>query len=70
MIVRIFQVVAVVLAATAAYFWWVDNFDFAFAGVVLAICSVFLSMRFGLKASNHEIAARRAAEAASSDDAE
>jgi hypothetical protein len=62
MTVRIFQIVAVVLAGSAVYFWWMDNFDYAFAGVVLAICSFFLSMRFRLKASNQLIAEQRASE--------
>lgn len=70
MTVRIFQIVAVVLAAAAAYFWWAGNFDYAFAGVVFAICSFFLSMRFRLKASNDELTARRAAETRVADDAE
>ena len=70
MAVRIFQVVAVLLTAASGYFWWAGNFDYAFAAVVLAICSFFLSIRCRLKASNTEIAESRAAEAASSEDAE
>ena len=67
--VRIFQIAAVVLAGAAAYFWWAGNSDFAFAGIVLAICSFFLSMRFQVKARNDEVAARRAADAAADEDA-
>ena len=60
MTVKIFQIAAVVLIGLAVYFWWADNFDYAFAAVVLAICSFFLSMRFRLKARNNEVAAPRA----------
>lgn len=68
--VLIFQIAAVVLAGAAAYFWWAGISDFAFAGVVLALCSFFLSMRFQVKARNDEVAARRAADAAVEEDAE
>jgi hypothetical protein len=70
MIVRIFQILTVVFGAAAAYFWWSNNFDYAFAGVVLAICSFFLSMRFPMKARNQQISEQRAAEAAKSVDPE
>ena len=61
MIIRVFQVLSVIFAAAAAYFWWADNFDFAFAGVVLAICAFFLSIRFQAKARNDEVAQTRSA---------
>ena len=70
MIVRIFQILTVVLGAVAAYFWWSNNFDYAFAGVVLAICSFFLSIRFPMKTKNQAIAEQRAAKAEASDDPE
>ena len=61
MIIRIFQILSVVFAAAAAYFWWADNFDFAFAGLVLAICAFFLSIRFLAKTRNEEVAQTRSA---------
>ena len=68
--VKIFQIAAVVLAGAAAYFWWAGNADFMFAGIVLAICSFFLSMRFQVKARNDEVAARRTADAPAEEDVE
>jgi len=59
--VRILQIASLVLIATAAYFWWSGNSDFAFAGVVLAICAFFLSIRFQAKARNNEVAQTRLA---------
>ena len=70
MTVRIFQILTFVFGAVAAYFWWSDNFDYAFAGVVLAICTFFLSVRFPMKARIQKIADERAAEAESSADPE
>ena len=67
MIVRIFQILTIVFVAAAAYFWWSNNFDWAFAGTVLAVCSLFLSMRFRLKAWNQVVADQRAAETENSD---
>lgn len=55
----IFQVLAVILGGIAAYFLWSDNFDWAFAFVVFAICSYFIGMRFQIKARLEE---RKAAE--------
>ena len=48
--IRIFQILAVILAGFAAYFLWADNWDGTFIAVVLAISSFFLSMRFQIKA--------------------
>jgi hypothetical protein len=70
MIVRIFQILTVVFGGIAAYFWWSNNFDYAFAGVVLAICSFFLSIRFPMKTKNQAIAEQRAAKAEAFDDPE
>ena len=66
--IRIFQIAAVVLAGAAAYFWWSNNFDYAFAGVVLAICSFFLSMRFQMKVRNQAVAASREADSSNESD--
>lgn len=63
----IFQVLAVILGGIAAYFLWSDNFDWAFAFVVFAICSYFIGMRFQIKARLEE---RKAAETQESVDDE
>lgn len=63
----IFQVLAVILGGIAAYFLWNDNFDWAFAFVVFAICSYFIGMRFQIKARLEE---RKAAETQESVDDE
>jgi hypothetical protein len=52
MTVRIFQVLAVVLAGMAAYFLWVGNKDYGFVSVVLGAVSFFLSVRFEVKERN------------------
>jgi hypothetical protein len=41
---------AVVLAGVAAFFFWQNNSDWAFASGVLAVCSFFLSIRYQYKA--------------------
>ena len=47
---RIFQIVAVILAGIAVYFFWRgDNSDGAFVSGVLAAASFFLSIRFQAK---------------------
>jgi len=48
--VQLFQILAVVLAGVAAFFFWQNNSDWAFAFGVLAICSFFLSIRYQYKA--------------------
>jgi hypothetical protein len=68
MIVRIFQILSFVFAVAAGFFWWSSNFDYAFAGVVLAICSFFLSMRFQMKARNQAVAESRAADSSNESD--
>ena len=50
--VRVFQVLAVVLAGAAAYFLWTGMKDAAFAAVVLGCAAFFLSFRFQVKARN------------------
>ena len=49
---RSFQIVAVVLAGVAAFFYWRDDGDWAFAAAVLALCAFFLSIRFQIKKRN------------------
>lgn len=56
---RIFQIVAVILGATAAYFLWVGNKDGAFVSAVVACVAFFLSIRFQVKTRNAEREADR-----------
>ena len=49
---RIFQIVAVVAAGVAAYFFWAGNKDEAFVSFVVACVSFFLSVRFQVKERN------------------
>lgn len=51
---RIFQVVAVILAGSAAYFIWHGNKDGAFVSAVLGCVSFFLSVRAQVKQRNKE----------------
>lgn len=46
---RLFQILAVVFAATAGYFYWQDGIDLMFAAAVLGAVSFFLSVRFQVK---------------------
>lgn len=46
---RLFQILAVVLAFTAAYFFWRGYGDYAFVSFVLAVSAFFLAYRFRLK---------------------
>jgi hypothetical protein len=46
---RIFQILAVFLAALSAYFYWQANSDGAFFFLVTSACSYFLSIRFEAK---------------------
>ena len=48
--VQLFQILAVVLGGVAAFFFWQNNSDWAFASGVLAVCSFFLSIRYQYKA--------------------
>ena len=59
MLIRAFQIPAVVLLGAAAYFYSRDYKDAAFAAAVLAVCSFFLNIRFQIK---QRVDARRAAE--------
>ena len=44
-----FQLLALALAALAAYFFWSDNTNRMFAAAVLGAVSFFLSIRFQVK---------------------
>lgn len=46
---RLFQILAVVFAAVAGYFYWQDKTDLMFAAAVLGAVSFFLSIRFQVK---------------------
>jgi hypothetical protein len=56
---RIFQIVAVILGAIAAYFLWAGNKDGAFVSAVVACVAFFLSIRFQVKSRNAEREADR-----------
>ncbi len=49
---RIFQLIALILAGTAAYFFWSGNKDGAFVSAVLGCVAFFLSVRFQVKERN------------------
>lgn len=49
---RIFQAVALILAAAAGYFLWAGNNDGAFVSAVLGCVSFFLSVRQQVKQRN------------------
>ena len=49
---RVFQILAVVLAAVAAYFLWAGNNDGAFVSAVVGCVAFFLSIRFQVKERN------------------
>ncbi len=49
---RVFQIAAVILAGTAAYFFWLGNKDGAFVSAVLGCVAFFLSVRFQVKERN------------------
>ena len=48
----VFQILAVVLAGSAAYFLYTGNRDGAFVAAVLGCVSFLLSIRFQVKARN------------------
>ena len=68
---RLFQVLAVVLAAAAGYFLWKDNQDGLYICVVLGCVAFFLSIRVQVKRRNDireaAIIARQDAEDADAD---
>jgi uncharacterized membrane protein len=49
---RLFQILAVVLAGVAAYFFWRGDGDTAFVTLVLGCVSFFLGLRFQIKERN------------------
>lgn len=59
MLIRSFQIVAVLLIGLAAYFFSRGQLDQAFVAAVLAVCSFFLNLRFQIK---NRVDARRQAE--------
>ena len=60
---RVFQISAVALAVTAAYFLWAGNKEGAFIFAVIGCVSFFLSIRFQVKARNSVREAEREAAA-------
>ena len=48
--VQLFQILAVILAGVAAFFYLKEYSDWAFASGVLACCSFFLSLRSQFRA--------------------
>ena len=59
---RLFQIFAIVLAATAGVLFWLGNSDGLFIAAVLGAVCFFLSIRFQVKERN----ARRAIESTQS----
>ncbi len=49
---RLFQILAIVLAAAAAFFFWNGNKDGAFISAVFGCVSFFLSIRTQVKERN------------------
>jgi multisubunit Na+/H+ antiporter MnhB subunit len=49
-----FRILAVILAAVAAYFLWHNNGDGAFISAVFGAVSFFLSVRFQVKKRNRQ----------------
>lgn len=49
-----FRILAVLLAATSAYFLWQKNGDGAFISAVFGAVSFFLSVRFQVKERNRQ----------------
>ena len=49
---RVFQILAVILAAAAGYFYWAGNRDAFFASAVFGAVSFFLSIRVQVKERN------------------
>lgn len=46
---RLFQILAVILAGVAAYFYWTGNNDWFFLSAAAGSVSFFLSIRFQVK---------------------
>lgn len=63
-LIRIFQILAAILAGVAVFFWWRDDMDWAFASGVFAAASYFMGMRFQMKARVNAADAEREREEA------
>jgi len=61
MIIRIFQILAVILAGVAGFLLWQDNIDGMFMAAVLGAVAFFLSIRFQVKGRLAEREAERLA---------
>jgi len=59
---RVFQIVAVILAGIAAYFFWAGNTEGAFVSAVLGCVAFFLNIRFQVKERNRVREVERGAE--------
>lgn len=46
---RLFQILAVILAGIAVFFWWEGNIDGLFVSAVFGAVCFFLSIRFQVK---------------------
>lgn len=57
--IRVFQILAVVLVGTAAFFLWRGDTDMTFASIVIAACAYFLSLRFQMKPRVAELERQR-----------
>ena len=62
---RLFQIISVVLAAVAGYFYWIGQRDYTFVAIVLGCLAFFLSIRFQVKERNKIRDAEREAQAES-----
>ena len=62
MLERVFQVLAVLLAAVAGYFYWAGNPDGIYVSAVLGCVAFFLSIRTQVKQRNDKRDAERDAE--------
>lgn len=54
------KIIAAALIASAVYFYSIGETDWLFACIVLAACSFFINMRFGIKRRMDERAAEEA----------
>lgn len=66
--VRIFQIVAVILAGVAAYFLWSGQDERAFVAAVVGAVAFFLSIGYQVKERNRIRETERLSETADSDE--
>jgi hypothetical protein len=59
---RLFQILAVILAGVAAYFFWQGNTEISFISGVFAAVSFFLSVRFQVRERMRQRVAEEEAE--------